>query len=435
MRDTTRSARARQVAGQITPGGVHSNVRLSAPPISFSHGRGAWLYDVDGNDYVDYLLGQGPAFLGHAHPGVTEAVREAVGRGTVFGAQNDLENAAGELILRTVRWADRIRFGVTGTEVDQEALRIARAATGRTKFIRFEGHYHGWLDNVLSATVDGVAAPASKGQLASHLDDSIMLPFNDLATLARVLTERGDEVAAVIGEPIMCNCGVILPDDDFWPRVRQLTTVHGVVLILDEVISGFRLAPGGGAQYFGVVPDLATYGKALAGGWPVAALAGRADLMNLISAGVNHSGTFNAYLPGLAAVIAAQQALAEPGVYRRVADHGLALQRGLLDISARAGVPMQIQGLPMAFHLSFGDHGPARAFTDLAGLDAARYHAFSHVLAAHGVWVAGRGVWYVSTAHGERELDAVLERFAQALEVFASRPVGAECGVGMSAGH
>ncbi|WP_129667719.1 aspartate aminotransferase family protein [Phytoactinopolyspora endophytica] len=411
----TKSAQLGEHARALTPGGVHSNVRLAGPSVFFERGEGAWLYDVDGNDYVDYLLGQGPNFLGHAPARVTDAVAHEMRRGSVFGAQHVLENRAAELFLDTVGWAEMVRFGLTGTEADQAAFRLARAATGRTKFVRFAGTYHGWLDNVLITSEDGVASPGSAGQLPHHLDDTYVLPYNDADALAAVLATH-DDVAAVILEPVMCNNGAIAPRDGYLQQVRQLCDRHGVVLIFDEVITGFRLALGGAAQRFGVTPDLAVYGKAMAGGWPVSALAGSASLMGLITDGVVHAGTFNSSVPACAAVIAALETLRDDPPYERISDHGDALMDGIRQLGDKYQVPLRIQGLPMAFHVTFGGPGPAYDYSGLAGMDLARYARFAHTLADHGVWVAPRGIWYVSAAHGGRELSCVLERFDAALQ-------------------
>jgi glutamate-1-semialdehyde 2,1-aminomutase len=398
------------------PGGVNSNVRLAAPRVFFERGDGAWLWDIDGNDYVDYLLGQGPAFLGHAHERVNASVAAAVGRGMVFGAQQPLEVEVAERFCRLLGWPEMIRLGLTGTESVQAALRIARAHTGRRRFVRFEGHYHGWLDNVLISTVDDRTTVASEGQLASHLDDAETLPWNDLELLQALLAQRGDEFAAVIMEPIMVNAGSIVPRPGYLEGVRQLCNEHGIVLIFDEVITGFRVALGGASGLYGVTPDLATYGKALAGGWPVSALAGRGDLMERIGDGrVNHSGTFNASTMSLAAVSATLDVLTEDSPYARVADHGERLMNGLTELGRQHGVPFRTQGVPMAFHASFGPPEPVFDYRGVSGLDLAGYADFARALAAYGVWVAGRGVWYVSAAHGERELEVTLERVDAAL--------------------
>ncbi|WP_052669702.1 aspartate aminotransferase family protein [Nitriliruptor alkaliphilus] len=414
------SDRLSRRARQLTPGGVHSNVRLTGPSVFFERGVGAWLYDVDGNDYVDYLLGQGPNFLGHAPAAVNETVAREMERGSVFGAQHVLENEAGELFLDTLGWADKVRFGVTGTESDQAALRLARAATGRTKFVRFEGTYHGWLDNVLATTVDGVTSTASEGQLPHHLDDTCFVPYNDADQLEATLEDR-DDIAAVILEPVMCNSGVIPPRPGYLATVRELCDRHGVVLIFDEVITGFRLAPGGAAERFGVTPDLAVYGKAVAGGWPVSALAGKAELMDLLGERVVHAGTFNASVPACAAVIATLTALRTDPPYDRVEAHGNALMDRIGELGARHGLALRVQGLPAAFHVSFGPPEPIHDHAGLATLDLARYARLAHTLVDHGLWVAARGIWYVSAAHGDHELSVATARLDAALAADAAR--------------
>ncbi len=414
---SARSTELHQRAVATTPGGVHSNVRMTGPLVFFDRAKGAWLYDVDGNDYVDYLLGQGPNFLGHAHDRVLAAVSSACERGLIYGAQHSGEVEAGEIFLDTLGWPDMVRFGLSGTEMVQAALRLARAVTGRETFIRFEGHYHGWLDNVLLAyDAQGNPIPASPGQLASHVDDSIVLPWNDVEVVEEVLAGRGNEIAAIIMEPFMCNSGAVMPRPGYLERVRELCDEHGVILIFDEVITGFRLALGGAAERFGVTPDLATYGKAMAGGFPVAGLAGRGDLMERFATGVNHSGTFNASVMACAAVTASLQVLRDEQPHQRVEAHGQQVMQLIRDLATTHDVPLRAQGVGMAFHVSFGDTDQVvGSFRDLQSLDLARYRELSQVLVDNGIWVAGRGIWYVSAAHGERELDAVRERFDRAL--------------------
>jgi glutamate-1-semialdehyde 2,1-aminomutase len=415
-----RSAELRGRAVARIPGGVDSNVRLDAPQVFFERGEGAWLWDVDGNDYVDYLLGQGPNFLGHANPQVTAAVEKACRAGTLYGGQHRLEVEAAERLCRAVGWADMVRFGMTGTEMVQAALRVARAATGRRKFVRFEGHYHGWLDNILIKVSDGAPGPASAGQVADHLLDCHLLPWNDSNALADLLAQHGGEIAAVIMEPAMFNSGAIEPRAGYLENVRALCSAQGVVLIFDEVISGFRLALGGAAERYGVTPDLAVYGKAMAGGWPVAALAGRADLMERFgTADVNHSGTFNGSVMAGAAVVAAISYLETENPYARITTHGEALQSGLLELARAHDLPLRVQGPPMAFHVSFGSPDPVHDYRELATLDSARYARFAAALALNGVWVARRGIWYVSAAHGDRELAAAIERADAAMSSMA----------------
>jgi glutamate-1-semialdehyde 2,1-aminomutase len=409
------SASLRERALARAPGAVHSNVRLAAPRVFIARARGAWLWDVDGRDYVDYLLGQGPNFLGHAPPAVLAAVEAACRDGLIYGGQHPLEVDAAEAVCAALGWADMVRFGVSGTESVHAALRLARAATGRDKVIRFEGHYHGWLDGVLMAEHDGAWGPASAGQRPAHLADSIVLPWNDSDALAAALARDGSSVAAVIMEPVMINAGVIEPRPGYLQQVRDLCTRHGVVLIFDEVISGFRLSLGGAAARYGVAPDLATYGKAMAGGWPASALAGRAGLMRLFGTGeVNHSGTFNSSVMAMAATAATVTELRERPPYAKIARHGTALMAGLRALGDQHGLPLHIQGLPMAFHVSFGE-ADATDYRSLAGLDGERYARLAAGLVEHGIWVASRGVWYVSASHGDAELDAALTRFDQAL--------------------
>ncbi|MFB2596621.1 aspartate aminotransferase family protein [Herbiconiux sp. P17] len=404
-------------AQELTPGGVHSNVRLGSPKIFFARGKGAWLWDIDGNDYVDYLLGQGPSFLGHAPDDITASVTDAVSRGMVYGAQHPLEVEAGERFLRLLGWADQVRFGVSGTEAVQAALRLARAATGRKRFLRFEGHYHGWLDNVLVTVEDHEPRTASDGQLESHLGDSIMIPWNSPEALRATFAEHASELAAVIMEPIMFNTGAVLPKPGYLELVRQLCTEYGVILIFDEVISGFRVGPQGASGLIGVVPDLATYGKAVAGGWPVSALAGRADLMSMFGTGqVNHSGTFNSSVMSAAAVAATMRRLSDDPPYERIREHGIALMDGLVDLGRKHDIPLRVQGLPMAFHASLGaDPEPFQDFEGLNRRDLAGYTELAKLFANHGVWVAGRGIWYVSAAHGPAELEEALDRVDSAL--------------------
>ena len=412
MRDTSRSVELFERASRCIPGGVHSNVRLDAPPMFFTRGEGAWLWDADGNDYVDYLLGQGPAFLGHAPPAVTAAVEQACRNGMAFGAQHPLELEASELICELLGWAEMVRFGTSGTEVVQAALRASRAATGRRLFVRFEGHYHGWLDNVLiSVTKDG-ARPASAGQPPESLDDSVTVSWNDLDALTAVFDRHQSEIAAVLMEPMMINAGAIEPRPGYLEGVRDLCDRHGTVLIFDEIITGFRLGLGGATGRFGVTPDLATYGKALAGSWPVGALAGRRDLMEPFGTGeVNHSGTFNANVMAMAAVTATLKRLRDEPPYAEIERVGGRLMKELGELGVR------IQGLPMAFHATFADEDvEVTDYRSLQQCDSDRYRRLARRLVDEGVWVVSRGVWYVSAAHGDREVEITVERAARAME-------------------
>jgi len=396
------------------PGGVNSNVRLDGPRIFFARAEGAWLWDVDGNDYVDYLLGQGPAFLGHASPSVINAVEDASRRGMVFGAQNPYEVEAAELLCSILGWPDMVRFGASGTEMVQAALRLARAATGRTRFVRFGGHYHGWMDNVLVAANGDDYGLASAGQAEDALAHTVVLAWNDFEALEKVLSD-GD-VAAVIMEPVMLNAGAIAPRQGYLSAVRELCDQHGTILIFDEIITGFRLAAGGAVELYGVTPDLATYGKAMAGSWPVGALAGRAQLMERFGTGeVVHAGTFNANVMGMAAVAATLRLLTESPPYAKMRELGTRLMQGLEEVGRRLRPPLRLRGWPMAFHASFGEDIEVWDHRDLARLDQARYRRLVTLLIENGVWVAGRGIWYLSAAHDDHEIEVTLDRAEVAL--------------------
>lgn len=413
-RSHTESEKLADRARRRIPGGVNSNVRLEGPPIFFARGAGAWLWDVDGNDYVDYLLGQGPAFLGHAPAPILEAVEQASRQGMVYGAQNPCEVDAAERLCDLLGWPEMVRFGSSGTEMVQAALRIARAHTGRTRFVRFGGHYHGWLDNVLVAPAGDGFGPASAGQPSSALSETVVLTWNDLDAVRSAL-EPGD-VAAVIMEPMMLNAGAIAPNDGYLAGVRELCDETGTVLIFDEIITGFRVARGGAAELYGVIPDLATYGKAMAGSWPVGALAGPAEMMERFGTGeVNHSGTFNANVMGMAAVAATLRLLDESPPYAEMEKVGTRLIEGLEELARGAGLPLRIQGWPMAFHTSFGEGIVVENHADLRKLDHARYRELAGKLVENGVWVAARGIWYLSTAHGDNEVETTLERAEAAM--------------------
>lgn len=419
--DGSTSAELDARARVTMPGGVNSNVRLAAPRVYFTHGSGARLYDVDGNEYIDYLLGQGPNLLGHAPDEVQTAVAVAVGAGMVFGAQHPSEVAAAEQLVEVLGWPDMVRLGVSGTETVEAALRVARAATGRRKFIRFEGQYHGWLDNLLASWApDGQPLPGSAGQLDNYLDDFVAAPWNDLGAV-RDRLEADADIAAIITEPMMLNSGAIRPEDGYLAGLRALADKYGVVLIFDEVITGFRLALGGAAERFGVTPDLAIYGKAVAAGWPVSVLAGRRALMEPIGTGaVNHSGTFNGSVMAAAAVLAATKSLRDRSPYAAMEAYGERLKEIIRKSATEHGLPLHVQGLGMAFHVSFSDGRELRNFRDVLTCDSERYAVLARQLASHGIWVAARGIWFVSAAHGASELADTQERIDRAFAAHAA---------------
>lgn len=412
-------------ASQLIAGGVNSNVRLAGTPVPlcFARGAGAHLYDIDGNRFVDYMLGMGPAILGHAPPAVIEAVARSLGDGQMLGGQNRSELELARLLNRLIPNAEMVRLSMTGSEVVQAALRVARAATGRRKFIKFEGQYHGWFDNVLLSHAPPVLAEGDNGAIprAPHLEtrgqhpgvaeDVVVLPWNDISAVETVLADEGHDIAALFTEPMMCNTGAILPKPGYLEALRDLTARHGVVLVFDEVITGFRLALGGGQERFGITPDLATYAKAMAGGFPIAALTGRRELMQLFGSGVNHSGTYNATLPVVAAAIATLTLLAadDGALMTRIQTTGERLIEGLRREARDANVPLNVTGVGAVFNTSFGGPGEIVDYHSYRRTDLKAQQRFLAGLVQRGIRPIPRGAWFVSAAHSADDIDETLE--------------------------
>ena len=411
-------------------GGVSSNVRAGAhpPPLFFERAHGSRLLDADGNEYIDYMLGQGPLILGHSPAPILEAVREASEKGQLFGGQNELEVVLSEKLQKLIPCADLVRYSNSGSEIVQAALRLARAYTAREKYVKFEGHYHGWFDNVLVSVHPPLelagpheaphAVPGSKGQSRSVLDEVIVLPWNDLAVFEETVGRRAGEIAAVIMEPIMCNTGCILPREGYLEGVQQICRRESIVLIFDEIITGFRVGLSGAQGLYGVTPDLATFGKAMAGGFPVSCLAGRRELMELIADGrVNHSGTFNSNVMVMAAALATVSALEAGDGYEHMLRLGDRLMGGLTDMLDEVGVEPQVVGPGPAFHVAFTDGEPIYDYRSFARHnDAAKCRRFAELLLDGGVRFIPRGMWYLSTTHTEQEIELTLESAKSALE-------------------
>lgn len=375
-----RSGELFERASTVVPGGAGSSARTVKfgwkpyPPFMAS-GTGSRVRDVDGHEYVDYLLGLGPMILGHRHPVVTAAVAEAIETySTCFGLPYELEIDAARKVVDAVPGVDLVRFTNSGSEAVGSAVRIARACTGRRLIIRFEGHYHGWQDTVYwSNHVDpAVAGPARRPRpvpsgpgVPAELEGTILvLTWNDPESFAALMAERGDEVAAVITEPAVFNTGCILPEPGYLELLRELTRQHGALLIFDEVITGFRFARGGAQEYFGVTPDLTTLAKGLGGGFPVAAVGGSEAVMSIIADGrYSHSGTYNANVVACAAVSATMDVLAEPGLFQRQRALGHRLMDGLRGLAEDAGLPVIVEGLGTVFQLWFTEK-PIRNWRD-----------------------------------------------------------------------
>jgi glutamate-1-semialdehyde 2,1-aminomutase len=419
-------------AKRVTPGGVHSNIRLSElpHPLWFDRGEGSRLWDVDGNEYIDYVLANGPMLLGHSPKPVIEAVKAQLDRGLLYAAQTDLEVEASERIVELLPCAEQVRFNMTGTEAVQAALRLARAATGRQKVLIFQGHYDGWADSVLwnvgtpgAAHADGSIEPVpeSPGIETAVGRDLVVTQWNDLDLVEQVLAANRDQIAAILMEPIMGNSSVIVAGPGYLEGVRDLATRFGIVLIFDEIITGFRVAPGGAQQYVGVTPDLCVFGKAVASGFPVAGVAGRRDLFAEVATGrVMHAGTFNSYPPGMAACVATLKILTDPqwDVYGTMERVGSRLLAGLQEAARMSGLEVLVQGLPSLWNTSFTSLTEIRSHAEYVTADVPSLRAFIPQLVERGVRISGRGNWMLSAAHTIEDADRTIAAFGDALEAY-----------------
>jgi glutamate-1-semialdehyde 2,1-aminomutase len=414
--------------------GVSSGFRARAQPlpIYIERGAGARFVDVDGNEFIDHCLAWGPLILGHAHPAINAAVARQLERGYTFGAQCELEFEVAEQIRAMVPCAERVLYLSTGSEAVQGALRLARAATGRRRIIKFEGHYHGWMDSVLvsyhPALADAgpsdapVAVPGSGGQSAAAYSETVVLPWNDAAAVERYLDQHLGEVAAIITEPILCNSGCLMPQPGYLAALRTLADRHGVVLIFDEVITGFRVNPGGAQQLFGVTPDLAIFGKAVAGGFPLSVIAGRESVIGVVETGrAVHAGTFNGNPIVLAAARATLATLAASNGAALAAarQYGEGVMAQLERLASQEDIPLRVFGHGAVFKPAIGLAGEARTYRDIAAFDAEALTRLVVQLFYHGVYCVPDGRWYVSAAHGAAEQEYLREALPKAMRAFA----------------
>ena len=412
-------------ATELLPGGVSSPVRafraLGGSPLFIERGDGAYLFDVDGNRYVDYVLSWGPLILGHAHPRVVSALQDAVRRGTSYGAPSPLELELARLIQGALPSIELVRFVNSGTEATMSALRLARAFTGRSKIVKFTGCYHGHADLLLVQAGSGVATlglPDSPGVTPGAVADTLTAQYNDLTAVEQLFGEHG--IAAVIVEPVAGNMGLVMPAEGFLEGLRELTTAHGAVLVFDEVMTGFRVHPGGAQTMFGVTPDLTTLGKVIGGGLPVGAYGGRREIMELVApAGpVYQAGTLSGNPLAMAAGIETLRVLGEPEVWNGVARAGERLFAGIGAAAADAGVAGQptLAGTMFGF---FFTESPIRSWEDARHTDTDRFATVHRAMLERGVYLPPSQfeTWFLSSAHGDAEIDATI---AAAREAFAS---------------
>ncbi len=418
MRNYTKSKAMFERAQRSLAGGVSSEFRKvpGAHPLVYVHAKGVRLVDLDENEYLDFSLSQGPMVLGHSHPEVAEAVERAGRAGQLYAALHLAEIELAEKLQEIIPCAELLRFSVTGSEADHTAFRTARAVTGRQKFVRFEGHYHGWFDNV-SYAIGGalgaigereapIPAPWTQGLPAGARDEFIVLPWNDLALLERVVEARHTEIAAIINEPIMCNTGCIEPQPDFLQGMRALCDRYGIALIFDEVITGFRVNLGGAQTHYGVTPDLAVFAKAISNGYPISVLAGKHRWMQPIAEGkVIHAGTANAGNPSIAAAAATIAIMQRDKVHDKMRRLGLRLADGLRAAARETGQQVLVQGPGPMVHVAFTSLTQARDMRDALQFDKAKLGAFVMGLQDAGVRVLARGMFYLSAAHTEADID------------------------------
>ena len=424
---TTKSAEIFAAAQDLMPGGVNSPVRafksVGGQPIVFDRVKGAYIWDVDDNQYIDYVGTWGPAICGHAHPEVIGALHQALEKGTSFGAPSLLENVLAEMVIATVPSIEMVRFVNSGTEACMAVLRLMRAFTGRDKIVKFEGCYHGHADMFLVKAGSGVATlglPDSPGVPKSTTSDTLTAPFNDIEAVKALFEKHPGEIAGVILEPVVGNAGFITPDAGFLAGLRELTKEHQALLVFDEVMTGFRIAYGGAQAKFGVTPDLTTLGKIIGGGLPVGAYGGRRDIMSMVApAGpMYQAGTLSGNPLAMTAGIKTLELLQRPGTYEYLDQITKKLAHGLLQIAKDTGHAAcggQISGM---FGLFFTE-GPVHNYEDAKKSDLAKFSRFHRGMLERGIYLAPSQfeAGFTSVAHTEADIDQTL---AAARDVMSS---------------
>lgn len=424
---TTKSEEIFAAAQKIMPGGVSSPVRafksVGGQPIVFDHVKGAYIWDVDGNEYIDYVGTWGPAICGHAHPEVIKALHEALDKGTSFGAPSVLENVLAEMVIDAVPSIEMVRFVNSGTEACMAVLRLMRAFTGREKVIKFEGCYHGHADMFLVKAGSGVATlglPDSPGVPKSATSSTLTAPYNDLEAVKALFAENPGEIAGVILEPVVGNAGFIPPDAGFLEGLRVITRENGALLVFDEVMTGFRIAYGGAQEKFGITPDLTTLGKIIGGGLPVGAYGGRQDIMSMVApAGpMYQAGTLSGNPLAMTAGIKTLELLQKPGTYEYLEKITKKLSDGLLLIAKETGHAVCGGQISAMFGLFF-TAGPVHNYEDAKKSDTAKFGRFHRGMLERGVYLAPSQfeAGFTSFAHTEADIDRTL---AAAKEVLST---------------
>ena len=412
-------------AKAVIPGGVSSPVRafkaVGGSPLFVARAEGARFWDEDGRAFIDYVGSWGPMILGHAHPAVVEAVREATGRGTSYGAPCAAEVELAERITRLVPSVEKVRFVSSGTEATMSALRVARGFTGRRKILKFDGCYHGHADSLLVSAGSGVATlgiPGSPGVPEGTVADTLVAPFNDTAAVEAVVAAHGKDLAAVIVEPVCGNMGTVAPKPGYLEALREITLTSGTVLIFDEVMTGFRVALGGAQQRYGIRPDMTCLGKIVGGGLPAAAYGGRADIMATVApeGPVYQAGTLSGNPLAMAAGIAILDLLAQPGTYEALEARSARLEAGLRRAAREAGATVAINRVASMITVFFCA-GPVTDYATAKASDTQRFARFFRAMLERGIYLppAQFEAAFVSLAHGEAEIDATIAAAADAL--------------------
>ena len=411
----------------LIPGGVNSPVRacrsVGMDPLFIDRADGCRLFDADGNAYIDYIGSWGPMILGHRHPSVIAAISSVLEKGTSFGAPTGLEIELAELIVEAIPSMEMIRMVNSGTEAAMSAIRLARGFTGRDKIIKFDGCYHGHADSLLVEAGSGVATlqiPGSSGVPAVFVEHTLSLPYNDIDTVNRVMTEKGDQVACIIVEPVAGNMGLVLPDDQFLETLRHTSQKYGALLIFDEVMTGFRVAFGGAQGRYGITPDLSCFGKIIGGGLPVGAYGGRREIMDHIApkGAVYQAGTLSGNPLAMAAGIATLKQLKTPGFFESLETQAEKLIAGLQSLAQKAHIPVSCARSGAMLGLFFTDQ-PVKSFAEAKKSNLERFSSYYKGMLENGIYLAPSQfeAFFISAAHDD---EAIEETLSAAQKVFAN---------------